>query len=128
MSRARAIATRAYHRASSDFGGANVDRLLLYGGLIAGGYIVYQIVKLLNKGKDTVDKGLQAAANAYVSATAGPPVQLADGIMFILPSGNMIAANLTTPVGGGKFAYAGKTYLPYEASPPGSGHYKVKVV
>lgn len=126
MSRASDIAGRAYNRVSADFGAANVERVILYGAVIGVGYMLYQAWKVKNAIGVGLDSATKKAADIYVAATAGPPIQIADGIVYILPNGAKIAANTTTPVGGGKFVYLGKTYKAYEASPPGSGYYKVK--
>lgn len=49
---ARAAGSAAYRRVSSDFGAANVERVLLYGAILVGGYVV---LKALNIGKKVGD-------------------------------------------------------------------------
>lgn len=104
-----------------------MERVLLYGAIIVGGVVVYKAWKASRAIGAGVDAATKKAAEIYVAATAGPPVTLADGLTYIMPSGAKVPANMTTPIGGGKFVYMGKTYKAYEASPPGSGYYKVKL-
>ena len=117
------VARRAYNRVGADIGFKNVERLLLYGALIAGAVIIGKVVGIGRKAGQAVDKAATKAAELYVAATAGPVIQAADGITYILPGGAKIAANKTKPLGGGVFEYLGYKYKLVAASPPGSGFY-----
>jgi hypothetical protein len=99
-----------------------VTKILVYGGLA---WVVYKLAGgLIEKFRDAIDKPVKAAAEWYV----GKPMQIADGITYILPNGAKVPAKLTTPAGGGTVTYLGVRYALVAASPPGSGYYTVKPV
>jgi hypothetical protein len=94
-------------------------KVAIYGGLA---FVAYKLLGgLLDKFRTAIDKPVKAAAEWYV----GKPMEVAEGIVYLMPNGARVPASSTTPAGGGDITYLGKRYKLVAASPPGSGVYSV---
>lgn len=92
----------------------------------AAGVAVYLIVKTFKFGGDVIDDVTKPVADLWVRLTSGEGVQLADGITYVLPSGQRVTPAQVETLSGGRFKYTGVIYKLVEATPPGSGVYRAE--
>lgn len=86
--------------------------------------LVYRAIRGIGQGaKNVLDKTTKGIADAIVDATH-EGVQLADGIIFVLPSGAYVSPQQVEILPRARFRYGGTVYQIAEAAPPGSGFYR----
>jgi hypothetical protein len=90
-------------------------------------YFVYRAVKGVgNIGGGVIDSIAQPVADLWIRLTQDEGVKLADGITYVLPSGERITPDKAEILSGGRFKYMGNIYRLVEATPPGSGVYRAE--
>jgi hypothetical protein len=94
-----------------------------------GGFLLFKFAKELKDFFGKAGEGYDKASNAVAKAIVGKSdMAVAKGITYLMPSGAIIPANQAKSAGGAFIEYAGLRYKIVEASPPGSGRYRVERV